>query len=195
MTRPVLLLDVMSTLVYDPFMVEMPAFFGLTLEEMFRDRHPTAWVEFELGEIDQETFFAKFFKGGREVDHQGFREMLHGAYRFLPGVEELLAELSEAGAEMHTLSNYPDWWRIIESSVGLSRYVDWTVVSCEVGVRKPDAGIYTRAAELVSTPPERCLFVDDREKNCDGARSIGMQAVRFEDAAQLRRAFLERGVL
>ena len=32
--RPVLLFDVLDTLVYNPYWVEVPAFFGLTLAEL-----------------------------------------------------------------------------------------------------------------------------------------------------------------
>ena len=47
MSRPVLLFDVMDTLVYEPFHHEMPAFFGLSFDELMAAKHPTAWVEFE----------------------------------------------------------------------------------------------------------------------------------------------------
>ena len=41
--RPeVLLLDVMGTLVYDPFRVEMPAFLGLSFEQLRAQKHPHA---------------------------------------------------------------------------------------------------------------------------------------------------------
>jgi HAD superfamily hydrolase (TIGR01509 family) len=193
--RPILLLDVMSTLVYDPFAVEMPAFFGLTFQEMFARKDPTAWVEFERGEIDEATFFDRFFMGEREVDGEAFRAMLAESYRYLDGVEEMLTALSEAGVPMHTLSNYPSWWEIIESSLELSRWVEWTFVSCRMGVRKPDVAIYARAAATLGVAPGRCLFVDDREKNCEGARAAGMQAVRFESAGQLTDALRARGVL
>lgn len=42
--RPVLLFDVMDTVVYDPFFYEMPKFFDMTFQELLRDKHPTAWV-------------------------------------------------------------------------------------------------------------------------------------------------------
>ena len=120
--------------------------------------------------------------------------MLAESYRYLDGIEELLTTLSEAGVVMHTLSNYPIWWEIIESSLDLSRWVEWTFVSCTMGVRKPDVAIYAQAAEKLGVAPERCLFVDDRETNCEGARAAGMGAVRFESAAQLTDALRARGV-
>jgi putative hydrolase of the HAD superfamily len=33
-------------------------------------------------------------------------------------------------------------------------------------------------------PAEACLFIDDLEINCDGAREAGMSAVHFRDTDQ-----------
>ena len=112
MTR-VVLFDVMSTLVYDPFRHEMPAFFGMSLERMMAEKHPTAWIDFELGRLDEPAFLGSFFADGRSFDHEGFVEAVASAYRFLPGIEPLLSELGERGTEMHVLSNYPSWYQLI----------------------------------------------------------------------------------
>jgi len=40
----VLLWDVMSTLVYDPFFVDVPKFFGVTLKEIYETKDPTIWL-------------------------------------------------------------------------------------------------------------------------------------------------------
>ena len=80
-TRPeLILLDVMSTLVYDPFRVEMPAFLGLTFEELLDQKHPHAWAEFEAGEIDEESFYLKFFRDGRALDGPGLKAAMARHY-------------------------------------------------------------------------------------------------------------------
>lgn len=43
----------MDTLVRDPFRDVMPRFFGLSLEEMLRQKHPDAWSRFERGELSE----------------------------------------------------------------------------------------------------------------------------------------------
>jgi HAD superfamily hydrolase (TIGR01509 family) len=193
--RPVLLLDVMDTLVHEPFQREVPGFFGLTLEELLSQKHPTAWVEYELGAIDEETLFARFFRDGRRIDGAGLKRVMAEAYRWLPGMEELLGELVRAGHELHALSNYPEWYRLIEQRLGLSRYLSWSFVSCLTGLRKPDPRAFTGAARALGVAPGQCLFVDDRETNCAAARATGMQAVRFTGARELRRALAARGLL
>lgn len=193
--HPILLFDVMDTLVHEPFYREMPAFFGMTLEELLEAKHPTAWVDFELGRLEEEAFLARFFRDGRPVDGPALRRMLREAYRWLPGMEALLARLVAAGHRPHALSNYPDWYRTIEERLGLSRYLAWSFVSCRTGVRKPDPRAFTGAAQALSVAPEACLLIDDREENCAAARRVGMSAVCFTGAGALSLELDRRGLL
>ncbi|MBK6918861.1 MAG: HAD-IA family hydrolase [Deltaproteobacteria bacterium] len=191
---PVLLLDVMGTLVHDPFFVEVPAFFGCDLQALVVRKHPSAWEQFERGEIDEPELASMFFADGRTLDVAGLKAAMQAAYRFLPGIEALLQELVAAQVPMHVLSNYPHWYRLIEERLALSRYVPWTFVSCETGVRKPEPAAYAGAAATLGVDVGACVFVDDRRVNCEAARQLGMRAVHFRDAATLRHALTEHGV-
>ena len=189
-----LLLDVMSTLVHDPFHVEVPAFLGMTLEELLEAKHPTLWAEFERAEIDERELLARFFVDHRSFDGPGMKRHMVRNYRLLPGIGSLLADLAAAGVAMHALSNYPDWYHAIEARTQLSRYLTWSFVSCDTGLRKPDPEAYRHAASTLGLAPERCLFIDDQERNVKGALAVGMQALRFEGAAELRLEFRARGL-
>jgi HAD superfamily hydrolase (TIGR01509 family) len=190
----VLLFDIMGTVVRDPFHRELPAFFELSFEDMLAAKEPSTWVRFERGEIDEPTFAREFFADRRPVDADALRARLRESYRFLPGMQALLGELARERVPMHALSNYPVWYRIIEESLGLSRYLEWSFVSCETGVRKPDPNAYRSAAKQLGVEPSACVFIDDREDNCEAARAEGMDAVRFESAPQLRSELAARGV-
>lgn len=191
----VLLFDVMGTLVHDPFFVEVPRFFGVDLRELVATKHPTAWVDFELDEIDEELLAQRFFADGRKLDVQGLKRAMIDAYAFLPGIESLLQRLQQHGVSMHVLSNYPCWYRLIEDKLGLSRYLPWTFVSCHTGTRKPDARAYLGPCEQLGVAPSACVFVDDRAQNCEAAQALGMDAIVFHDAARLEASLLERGLL
>jgi HAD superfamily hydrolase (TIGR01509 family) len=184
----ILLLDIMDTVVRDPFATEEPAFFGLTLKELQRQKDPTAWVEFELGEIDEAEYFRRFFADRRPVDGLGLKATFRRAYRWVEGMEELLQDLRARGFQIHALSNYPPWYRLIDEALNVNRYLQWSFVSCHTGVRKPTPRAYLGAAEALGVAPAECLFIDDRQLNCDAAEAVGMPAVRFTDAGALRRA-------
>src|SRR5690606_18029503 len=121
----VLLLDVMDTLVWDPFRL-LPRHFELSWQELLREKHPTAWERFERGELCHAEFCETFFSDGRPVDAQALQDLVRGGYRWLEGVPELLTELRAAGHELHALSNYPEWYQWIEAELELSRWVAWT---------------------------------------------------------------------
>jgi FMN hydrolase / 5-amino-6-(5-phospho-D-ribitylamino)uracil phosphatase len=149
-------LDVMDTLVRDPFHEVMPSFLGMTLAEMLRAKHPTAWVDFELGRIDEPTFLALFLQG-RPFDAEGFRSHVRESYALLPGIEELLGDLRRAApaTQLYALSNYPPWYRWIEERCGLARLLDGAFVSYETGVRKPDPAAYLGTMRKTRDPARR----------------------------------------
>jgi FMN hydrolase / 5-amino-6-(5-phospho-D-ribitylamino)uracil phosphatase len=195
MSDVTLLFDVMGTLVHDPFYEEVPQFFGMTLSELIALKHPTVWLEFERGEIDEATLAARYFIDGRRFDLEGLKHAMRSAYRPLEGVESLLDALVRRGVAMHAFSNYSQWYRLIEEAVGLSRWLRWSFVSCITGHRKPTEAAYRTVLEQLGRPPKDVILIDDREVNCEGARHAGMQAVRFVDVASLRPRLVELGVL
>ncbi len=83
--QPVLLFDVMDTLVYNPFNREIPRFFGLTQAELLAQKHPTAWERFEKGEIDEAEYLGVYFADGRDFDHTAFLNTVRNAYRWMNG--------------------------------------------------------------------------------------------------------------
>lgn len=195
--RPVILFDVMDTIVADPFFTHMAPYFGMSFEELLREKHPSAWVEFETGSITEDQLFTKFFADGRQFDGRGLVEHMVAAYRYIHGMPELLERLAQAGYEMHAFSNYPVWHRNIENKLNLGRYLEWTFVSCEgpmEGIRKPSSAAYAAAIKHLGRPAEELIFVDDREVNVSAAAAAGMQAIRFEGAKKLEAALLEKGL-
>lgn len=185
----------METLVSEPFYQALPDHFGLTLDELLELKHPTAWVEFEKGEITEDEYARKFFRDGREVDPAALRRCLRDHYQWLDGMRSLVGELYGAGCEMHALSNYPVWYEIIEEKLRLSRYLKWTFVSWKTGLRKPDRETFLNAAETLDVSPEECLFIDDRPVNVDAAKQVGMDAIVMTGADELRRGLIDRTLL
>jgi HAD superfamily hydrolase (TIGR01509 family) len=192
--RPILLLDVMETLVTEPFRAEIPALFGMTPEQLLAALDLDAWLEFEEGRISEPEYVARFFADRRAVDGQTLRSCVRNAYRWLEGMEQLLAELKQAGFQMHALSNYPVWYQLIDESLHLSRFLDWTFVSCLTGVRKPAPEAYLQAANTLGVEPRECLFIDDRRVNVDAARAVGMDAIQRRETPGLRRELAVRGL-
>jgi putative hydrolase of the HAD superfamily len=66
--------------------------------------------------------------------------------------------------------------------------------SCWLGLLKPASRIYEVALAMSQAEPEASVFIDDRERNLEPARALGMQAIRFTDAIRLRQELAILGV-
>ena len=190
----VVLFDVMSTLVYDPFYIELPKAFNCSLSELLRGRDRYAWLEFERNEINEEQFYERFFQETALVDGPKMTNTIFENYRYLDGIEDLLASL-QGKCRLTTLSNYPIWFEHLKKTVALERYMNEFYVSYQLGVRKPHPDAYLIPAQQMGVSPEDCIFVDDRQENCDAAIDVGMTAILFKDAKQLTKDLQFLGLL
>ena len=89
------------------------------------------------------------------------------------------------GGRTAFLSNgVPEVMTRIRADRALEAWFDVVVVSCEVGVAKPDSMIYEICLSRLGTTPEKALFVDDRMENLEGAARVGIPTFHFvgEDA-------------
>lgn len=77
------------------------------------------------------------------------------------------------------LSNASDNWMDELFTPKQRALFDDVVLSYDVKLAKPDARIYKLAAQRLGIAPEECVFVDDIESYCSGARLTGMKAIRY----------------
>ncbi|KAK4433025.1 Flavin mononucleotide hydrolase 1, chloroplatic [Sesamum alatum] len=192
---PVLLFDIMDTIVRDPFYHDIPAFFGMSMKELLECKHPTAWIEFEKGLIDEMELARKFFKDGRPLDLEGLKSCMRRGYSYIEGVEALLIDLKKSGYEMHAFTNYPIWYEIIEEKLKLSTYLSWTFCSCIMGKRKPDPDFYMDILKHLKIEPACCIFIDDRMKNVEAAVDAGFIGIQFKNVDSLRIHLSRLGVV
>lgn len=191
---PILLFDIMDTIVRDPFYKDIPEFFGMSFNELIDCKHPTSWIEFEKGLIDEAELERKFFKDGRDFDLEGLKTCMRNGYSYIEGVEQLLLALKKNNFEMHAFTNYPIWYQLIEDKLKLSKYLSWTFCSCTLGKRKPDTEFYKEVVRYLEVDPEYCIFIDDRPKNVQAAAEVGIKGVHFKNVDLLREELSLLGV-
>ena len=61
---------------------------------------------------------------------------------------------------------------------------DAIIFSAEEGICKPDPRIFQKALRELDVEPERALFVDDRAKNVEGAKQVGLHAFQYQNYPQ-----------
>ncbi len=60
----------------------------------------------------------------------------------------------------------------------------YSMFSCEVRLRKPDAKIYQRLLDLMEVKADEAIFVDDFSENITGAEAVGIRGVQFLSTTQ-----------
>jgi putative hydrolase of the HAD superfamily len=70
----------------------------------------------------------------------------------------------------------------------MNELFDTRVLSCEVGIVKPDRQIYLLTIKKLGLSPEECIMVDDREEFCAGADAAGMRPVLHRTNHETMRA-------
>jgi epoxide hydrolase-like predicted phosphatase len=147
--------------------------------------------ELERGEISEARFLERLSEElAAELDHEPalhrFYEVFFDTLHPNEPMVEAMRGWRERGYRMALLTNnVREWEPVWRSKLPVDEIFEVIVDSAFVGMRKPEPGIYELTLErLGGVAPERAVFVDDVEVNCDAARELGLQAVRFRDAAQ-----------
>lgn len=134
-------------------------------------------------------------------------ERLHGAVEQLtlhwdderpevPGMFELVKELSEAGYELCLLTNaslrHHDYWPTFRFA---PFFGDRIMLSAEWQILKPERAFYDKAVELLGFDPQTSVFIDDQPTNIEAAERCGIPGIVFyNDVPLLRRRLREKGV-
>ena len=113
-----------------------------------------------------------------------WQEMLGPA---LEGTVAILREVRAAGYATYALSN----WSAETFEVTRRRYpflddMDGILISGEVGVGKPDPAIFRMFLARFGLVAGETVFIDDSDRNVATAASLGIVAIQFKGAAQLR---------
>jgi putative hydrolase of the HAD superfamily len=156
-----------------------PAEQALILDGVFGDPD---WVEFDRGAITRRVAV------DRAVKRMGVdRHRLNVLFDALPGalvpvqeVVELVRALKTAGNRVFALSNmHPMSLAHLESRYDFFALFEGRVISCEVGLCKPELGIYTRLLESFGLDPNETVFIDDVPANLEAAAQLGIRTIRF----------------
>ena len=104
--------------------------------------------------------------------------------RIDPAMRDLLGKLQNEVKLGLLTNNHDDFERYL-SEQGLESYFDFVGNTCRLKVAKPDPAAYLLALEALKVQPAACLFVDDLERNVQGALAVGMRAFHFTNKKEL----------
>ncbi len=133
------------------------------------------YIARSLGRMTAQEFWKKTgLDGNRDGDYVQ-------NYVLNEGVVDGLQALDREGYSLYCLSNdVAEWSVLLRKRFNLEKYFDGWAVSGEIGIRKPDPGIFKFALKKAGFKPEECLCVDDRSSNLATAKNMGMRVLLFE---------------
>lgn len=122
-------------------------------------------------------------------------EMAHATP--VPGTSEIVeACLSRKDLKVLGMTNAGE--AAFQAMKGFSHIIsrmDDVFVSAREKLMKPDARAFELLLSRNGLAPQDCVFIDDSPKNAAGAASLGITAIRFKNAAQLRLGLTELRIL
>jgi putative hydrolase of the HAD superfamily len=140
-----------------------------------------AWTEFDRGTIDKESFTREWARlVGCPVEDCD--ELLEHAKRSLVTIPETVAlveRLSREGFRLFCLSNMStDHYNYLKERP-VFRFFDGQVISALEGLVKPERAFYELILARYRLDANETLFIDDLERNVEGARKLGIHTVHF----------------
>jgi putative hydrolase of the HAD superfamily len=86
------------------------------------------------------------------------------------------------------LTNFSDAARpMLEGKWNVKNAFDEIVVSCEIKMIKPEAGIYQYILDKLTCESQEAIFIDDKPVNVEGARAVGIHAFQYTDRHAMNR--------
>jgi epoxide hydrolase-like predicted phosphatase len=158
---------------------------GAAMGRLAERRGEAPLFALERGELSEAEFFGALGRELGGVDMSGFAEVYFSHLDVNEPLLEWLRGRRADGLRMALCTNnVAEWEPRWRAMVPVDELFETVVDSALVGARKPEPRIYEIVLERVGVDPGACLLLDDFEINCEGARALGMQAVRFGTTEQ-----------
>lgn len=168
----------------------------ILLKEIFRN---PIWNDKDRGIIFPDDIMAQK-KNAIPAEHfEKVTELVNNFFPYMPPFEkmyDLVKRLKENGYGIYLLSNASSDFHERRKGIPALELFDGVVISADYKLLKPEKEIYLTLFEKFSLSPEECFFIDDVQKNIDGARAVGMDGHCYYhgDVEILKKALAEKGI-
>lgn len=158
-----------------------PEFINWSFKDAWKSRHNFDYSQEAWFEIVRESFGQQ----GAELPDEFFPAVYErfaqpDVWIVFGDVVRTLEDLAADGFKLGIISNWDDRLLPLLKRLGLDRYFESIIVSCNVGFTKPSPVIFEQAQRWLKVGPENMLHVGDSPKeDIEGAKACGMNAVQI----------------
>jgi putative hydrolase of the HAD superfamily len=82
------------------------------------------------------------------------------------------------------ISNIYDLMAKLDRERGILDVFDPCILSCEVGLQKPNKDIFELALKEANLNANECVFIDNRERHLINPEELGFETILFENNTQ-----------
>jgi epoxide hydrolase-like predicted phosphatase len=108
------------------------------------------------------------------------------------GMREIVQSYRDKGYSTAVFSNIDSRHAETIRKLGCYNGFNTVVLSCEIGVDKPDPNAYKVMLEKVNVDPKNCIFIDNKQENVDAAKALGIDAILFTSPEQIKTDLAKR---
>lgn len=161
------------------------------------ERHHLNFEIYEIGKLTLEDYLLRVvFHEQRTFSSANFQEFIFSQSTPIPEMIALMTQLKyQYGLKIVAVSNEGreiNDYRIRQFN--LTNIFDFFVSSCFVKLRKPDPDIFQLAFDMVQTPAQQIVFIDNTPLFTDIAKSMGMHTIHHQDYARSCAQFAALGL-
>ncbi len=145
------------------------------------------WLALNKGQLTEDEAKLNFQKDFNfsTVQAERFFYYVKETQLLLYGSVELLTRIKTAGYRVFALTdNVNEIVEYLKKTYRFWPIFEGAVVSSEVGVLKPQAEIFQEVLRRFALTASQTVFLDDMPHNVEGARAVGIHAIKFENAQQ-----------
>lgn len=165
--------------------------FNIDYEEM-DILHDFIFNVWEMGKISLDDYLdTVVFKQKRNFTKEVFKQFMYAQSVQLPHTLPWMIEWKNRHKNVKVISINNEPRELNELRINkfnLHDFFDAFVSSCEVGMRKPDPGIFLLALGIAQAKPEECIYFDDRIMLVEAAKKVGIHAFHhksFEETKEI----------
>ena|SRR5665647_311622 len=157
--------------------------YAINYEEMDM-LHDFIFNVYEMGKITLDVYLdTVVFHVKRDFSREEFKEFMFASSTQLPDTLPWMIKWKKKHHDIKVISINNEARELNQYRIkkfNLHHFFDAFVSSCEVGMRKPDPGMFHLALGIAQARPEECLYFDDRLMLVEAAKKVGIHAYHHE---------------
>lgn len=141
------------------------------------------------GKMTENEFWKSIIdRNNWKINMKEFKKAIRDNFEEIHGTREIIENLKKQGYKLGLLSDHTrEWIDYCNKKFDYHKLFHSTQYSFEVECCKTDKKTFEILLEKLGEKPENCLFIDDKLRNVELAKSLKINAIQFKDPEKLKK--------